>query len=265
MLCRYKQKEIISGNRKEVFIYPEFAKSLKGKRKSKWKKSSEAQERLNAINSERNFIRIINCNFTENDYLITLEYTNANRPDDIETVKNDVRNYIRRVRNYYRRHGFREIRYAIKLENGEIRGNIHIHIYLTGGADRNEIERLWGKGTANTKRLQPEYYEGLDRIASYTIKKPKKSAKTGISLKGGRRWIGSRNLEKPIEPPPKTISRRMARNTIDAMDSPEQVDKLFPGMRVMDYEEIYNEINGGFYCVIDLIRIGGIKKCKIRE
>lgn len=210
---------------------------------------------LNAKNAVRKLSRLVNANFTEDDYTVTLEYTNALRPNDISEVKKDVRNYMRRLRNFYLKNGILVFKYIVIFESGEVRGNIHVHVIVKGGVDRNEIEKLWGKGTANTKRLQPEYYDGLDRITSYMQKAPL----------GVRHWIGSKNLDKPIEPTPETITRRTARNTIDALDYPEKVEKLFPGMRVLKYEERWNEVNSSFYCIIDLIAIGGFAKCKKKE
>lgn len=243
MLCRYKQKLIYSGPKLEAYIYPEFAQAPKGGRRKKWRKTTAIQERLNAIHAARKFSRIVSCNFGSNDYTVTLEYRNGSRPEDIETVKRDVKNYLCRLRRIYKKAGI-SFKYITVFERGSVRGNIHIHIIITGGVDRNEIETAWGKGTANTRRLQPEYYDGLDDIADYLQKAPQ-------SVK---RWYGSRNLEQPVEPPPQTITRKTARAIENNIDDNVYLSSLFPGYRVKEAMPFYNEVNGGIYIAINLIR-----------
>lgn len=250
MLCRYKQKEIISGPKKEVFIYPEFATSPKGGRHKKWRKSTDVQQRLNIINAARKFSRLVSCNFGINDYTVTLEYKNGLRPDEIDQVKKDIVNYLNRLKRIYKKQNI-ELKYLYVLERGAIKGNLHIHIILTGGVDRNIIEQTWGKGTANTRRLQPEYYDGLDDIADYLQKSPK----------GTKRWQGSKNLIKPTEPTPIKISAREAREVESNIYNKEYLSKRYPGYRMKDAEPFYNEVNGGVYMIINLIKQEEKRKC----
>lgn len=257
MICRYKQKMIYAGDRQELFIYPEFAKSQSGIRRGKWRKTPAVQERLNERNAIRKLSRLVNCNFGLDDYMISLEYREEDRPENIDCVKADVRNYMRRVKNFYRKNGFDPPKYIIVFEEGGKRKNLHLHVFLSGGADRNELEKLWARGFANAKRLQPQHFDGLDRIASYVQKAPC----------GSRRWIPSRNLAKPIEPPPRTISKREALRILATLDDRDKTAAAF-GSRVLHREEILNDVNGGIYAAIDLIALnqnkaGGKKrKCK---
>ena len=103
MKCRYREKRVSSGMREEIFIYPEFAKAKKENAASKYKASSEPQQRLNNKNAVRKLARLINCNFGKKDILVTVEYQDWNRPDTLEQVQKDIRDYIRRLRYYYRK------------------------------------------------------------------------------------------------------------------------------------------------------------------
>ena len=148
MLTRYREKKIISGQREEIFLYPEFSKQKKGERKKKWRKSSATQQRLNERNATRALGRLINCNFGSGDLFVTCEYQDWCRPDNIEQVKADMRNYIRRLQYHYRKQGI-VMKYIMVFEEGEFRGNLHVHLFLTGGISRDKIEDLWGRGCAN--------------------------------------------------------------------------------------------------------------------
>lgn len=244
MLTRYREKRIISGQREEIFLYPEFSKQKKGSRKKKWRKSSATQQRLNERNATRALTRLINCNFGTGDYMVTLEYQDWNRPDNIEQVKADMRNYIRRLQYHYRKQGM-VMKYIMVFEEGEFRGNLHVHLFLTGGVSRDKIEDLWGRGCANCKRLQPEHYEGLDKIAGYVSKQPK----------GTKRWIPSKNLDKPVETHPKTVSYKKVCAFLEAMKSSNTAYDALDGARLLEVDQINNEVNGGLYAVVDILRL----------
>ncbi len=256
MKCRYREKRVSSGMREEIFIYPEFAKAKKGKRASKYKASSETQQRLNNKNAVRKLARLINCNFGKKDILVTVEYQDWNRPDTLEQVQKDIRDYIRRLRYYYRKNS-KVLKYIIVFEAGELRGNYHVHIFLSGGVDRDKIESLWGRGCANCKRLQPDYYQGLDRVAGYVSKSPL----------GSKRWIPSKNLDKPKERV-KTISRRKAEEFLDALQDKVTAHKVLDGAQLLGIDELDNEINGCLYAVVDILHsehTEEVKKCRKKE
>ena len=93
-------------------------------------------------------------------------------------------NYIRRLKAWRQKHGLDELRYLYVIEYGALdqMGNpkrIHIHM-LVSGMDRDEAERIWKRGRANSHRLQPDDYN-LEGIARYICKLPT----------GGRQWQGS--------------------------------------------------------------------------
>lgn len=253
MKCRYREKRIRSGMREEIFIYPEFAQAKKGKRKSKYKPTSDTQQRLNNKNAVRKLSRHINCNFGKGDLMLTLGYQDWNRPDTLEQVQKDVQDFIRRLRYHYKKAG-KNLKYIIVYEEGEIREHYHVHIFLKQGLDRDKIEELWGRGGANCERLQPEHYKGLDRIAGYVSKSPL----------GCKRWIASKNLKKPTERK-KTISRRKAVEFLEALQSKDTAHRVLDGAELIGIDELDNEFNGCLYAVVDILHREEERKCRKKE
>lgn len=256
MKCRYREKRITSGMREEIFIYPEFAKVKKGKRAPKYKATSETQQRLNNKNAVRKLARSINCNFGKNDLLLSIGYQDWNRPDTLEQVQKDVQDFIRRLRYHYKKIS-KILKYIIVFEEGELRGNFHVHIFLSQGLDRDKIENLWGRGCANCKRLQPDFFKGLDRVAGYVSKSPL----------GSKRWIPSKNLVKPKERV-RTVSRRKALEFLEALQSSETAHKVLDGAELLGIDELDNEVNGCLYAVVDILHTEKTeegKKCRKKE
>lgn len=144
---------------------------------------------LNDKNAKKKLIRKINANFTKADIWVTLTYKNG-VPDE-EQARKDIRNYLRRVREWRRKRGMTELKYVYVIEYGGKDGRrkrVHHHVVMSG-MDRSAAEELWnGKGWANAKKLQPDEY-GLEALARYVTKE----------ANGGKRWCASRNLSEPKE------------------------------------------------------------------
>ena len=91
----YVSKTIQSGNQFEVELYPVFSKKEINKYRIKKKPSKVYAENL--MKNARVFIRLINNNFDENDYVMHLTYSNENLPDSIEEAEKNVSNFIRKI------------------------------------------------------------------------------------------------------------------------------------------------------------------------
>jgi hypothetical protein len=105
--------------------------------------------------------------------------------------------------------------------------------------DRDEAERLWGKGWANCKRLQPDEY-GLEAVARYMIKNPK----------GNKRWCASKNLVEPREyiADKKLSRRRVEQMAREVEDAPRAIfEKLFPEYAFTDCTVKRSEFVAGAY------------------
>ena len=121
-------------------------------------------------------------------------------------------------------------------------------MYLSGGMDRDELEKLWGLGYANSRRLQ--FTEsGLAGLGHYIVKSPLYT----------RAWNASKNL---IDPEPKTrdgrISGRRAEELARDTTNNAEYEKLYPGYFLADAGAWHNDVNGGKYIVARFYRRDGV-------
>ena len=84
----YVAKTIRHGNQFDVELYPLFSKQ--DFQRWKTKKTKKAQRNLNEKNAKKRLIRLINENFTIDDWAIHLTYSNQNRPSTIEKAEKVV-------------------------------------------------------------------------------------------------------------------------------------------------------------------------------
>ena len=240
---KYKVKTIQSGDMLESEIYPVYEKRKDIPRRDKESLSKEAQANLNDKNAKKKIVRLVNTNFTRNDLLLTLTYRDKHLPTD-KQAKNDITNYIRRLKNYRKKMGLDDLKYVYVLEyvdeeeqhkSKKIR--VHHHLIINS-MDRDAAEDLWRKGRAEAKRLQPDDF-GLEGIARYMVKKPK-----------GKRWYASRNLKQPVihEAVTRLTKRRAERMAL----TPDQIPDLFESLyskrySFNDYYTFLSDITGGLY------------------
>ena len=208
----------------------------------------EAQKNLNDKNAKKKFIRKINANFTEEDLCVTLTYSNGFVPDE-EQARRDIRNYLRRVREYRRKNGLPELKYAYVIEFGGKDGRrkrVHHHVIMSG-MDRDKAEALWnGRGYANARRLQPDDY-GLEALARYMTKEPN----------GGKRWAASKNLVDPkITEADTKISRRKVEQMAEDFEAkPAAIfAALFPEYSFNECAVRYSDFVAGAYIYAKLHR-----------
>ncbi|MCL2248662.1 MAG: hypothetical protein FWC13_05285 [Oscillospiraceae bacterium] len=241
MKAVYREQRYICGDYLDVYIYPVYRKpSSPG---AKAQPSTETQAKLNARNSTEQLTRLIHTNFTPRDLSIGLDYA-INPPDD-ETAKKDIQNFIRRLKRKIKKLGLPELKYIVVTEKST-RGRYHHHIIINGNIDRDEVERLWGHGRANARRLQ--FNEtGVADLAKYISKSP-------IFYK---RWFASRNLERPYQPKPNDYrikSRRRAAELASETENYRLWEKLYPDHSLGEVRPFHNEENGGVYLFARLYR-----------
>lgn len=237
---RYRTKTIRSGNVLECEIYPIWNTRSEA-RTAKAHITREAQRKMNERNARKTLTRKINANFDENDLCITLTYKGT-VPDE-QQARKDIRNYMRRVREYRRRNDMPDLKYVyvVEFENGDggrKKKRVHHHVIMSG-MDRDEAERIWGKGYANTRRLQPDAY-GLEALARYIVKDPT----------GSKRWCASRNLK---EPKITTADTKISRRKVEAMAldfeeaAPAIFSKAYPDYAYLDCAVNRSEFVAGAY------------------
>lgn len=237
---RYRARTIKAGDVLEVEVFPIW-NTQNEVRRAKKAATREAQRNLNDKNAKKRLIRKINANFSEEDLCVTLTYKNGFVPDE-EQARRDIRNYIRRVRDWRRKNGLPELKYVYVIEyggGGGRRKRVHHHVILSG-MDRDVAEALWqGRGWANSRRLQPDDY-GLEALARYMTKEPN----------GGKRWAASRNLVDPkiTEADTKISRRKVEQMAEDFEDMPAEIfGKLFPEYAFNDCTVKYSTFVAGAY------------------
>lgn len=198
------------------------------RQKGKLSLTPEQLQQLNEINAQKKVSQSINTNFTEKDLFVTDTY--ARRPKDPEK---ELRNYLRRIRTYFKKNGLGEFKWIAVTEIGD-KGQIHHHIIMTG-CSRDIVTKLWGKGRVLISNLDGGDYTGL---AHYILKDIPKEHK--------KRWTSSRNLAKPI------VKYRQIKR-ID----PKRPVPTPKGYRMIDYQ-VYSSDRTGSAKYLRCIRDGAV-------
>lgn len=237
---RYRARTIKAGDVLEVEVFPIW-NTQNEVRRAKKAATREAQRNLNDKNAKKKLIRKINANFTEEDLCVTLTYKGSFIPDE-EQARRDIRNYLRRVREWRRKNGLPDLKYVYVIEYGGEDGRrkrVHHHVIMSG-MDRDVAEALWqGRGWANSRRLQPDDY-GLEALARYMTKEPN----------GGKRWAASRNLVdlKITEADTKISRRKVEQMAQDFEEMPAVIfGKLFPDYEFNDCAVKHSSYVAGAY------------------
>ena len=192
---------------------------------------------------------------------ISLSY--EGEPPTPERVDKDVRNFLDRVKRRRMREGLPELKYIYAIGGDEMPAagysgkRPHVHMIMNGGISRDDLEQMWGKGTANCDRLKPRS-EGLGGISVYFTKQKQDRA----PKKGVKKWRRSRNLAEPIRRSrdAKMPNARVRRIAYDFENEAKTVmEKLYPGYVLQDCQVRYSDIVTGVYirCVLRKIRGGG--------
>lgn len=191
--------------------------------------SPEKIQEYNALESRKKCARMINANFGEGDLFLTLTYRTAVAAEDALRL---LRNFFSRLKRFRKRKGETPLKYIYVMETGK-KGRIHAHMIINRmEISMRELADLWGLGRVMISRLEPGGdYTGL---AFYITKENYKEY--------GRRWNGSRNLEKPKETVVEVGKTRKLR-----------VPK---GYRAVEEVYYYSDMTG-FTKYLKAIRIGG--------
>lgn len=188
----YRTRTTKAGPRLEAEIYPLFGREKTGRlRQEKRNQTPEKVYKLNMERSERHFVLLTCGNFTAEDIHLTLTY--KGETPDYGRARKDIRNFLDRVKRRREKMGLPELKYAGAIEGSAdgSRERIHAHIVMSGGIDREELEKLWAKGWANADRLRPDE-NGLEAVARYIVKQSRSGKE-----KFKKRWFASRNLKQP--------------------------------------------------------------------
>ena len=247
----YRTRTIKAGRRLEAEVYPIFGRRMEAQaRAAKSRITPEKQQRLNMERARRHFIRLVDANFDEKDIHLTLTYMNA---PEYERARKDVRNFLLKVKRIREKRGLPPLKYAGMIEGNDDgkRERIHIHLLMSGGMEREELERIWARGYANADRLRPDE-NGLEGIARYIVKQQKNRKK----------WFASRNL---IQPKSRTSDTKMSNAKVKRIardfrnEAAEIMEKAYPGYQLVKCGVYYSDVVDGVYirCVMRQIGRGG--------
>lgn len=259
-------RTVRSGSLLEVICYPITRVSTEAKREAARRATSEAQARINARNTQRRMERLLECNFSPADAVVTLTYAypaeadgfynpedmrdlyvREGLPEDLEDVARDWRNYMARVRRAVRRMGGepKEIKYLYVFESGKPREDgickYHIHAVIHApGLCAEALRELWSKGFVRVDRLELRY-NGAQRLSKYLTKQRRYE----------RRWGHSRGLKEPVE---RVSVRKMSRRRAAAVAQDVQqygrqiMEQIYPGYRCDELPEVrYSDFVAGAY------------------
>lgn len=272
MRCKYREKIYKCGDYLDLQVYPVFAKA-QGRRKKRYKPTSEMQARLNQRNAEKELTRILNANFTEDDISVTLTFRDEFLPDTYEDAEKMALNFLRRVKRLRGKKKLPELK-RVMIPGP---GRFHFHIPLNGGLTDKEIQRLWPYGYCNI--IHFEFDEnGIEGHARYIAKQfenegdidifsmfdidevtgevTEKEGKAAERRKGKRRYSCSKNIIRP-EPEEKDGRISAARvEELATVDSSSRAifEKLYPGYCLSECKPYYNDDNGGWYIRVKMYR-----------
>ena len=222
------------------------------KRAPKKTKSTEAVKRYNQILKARKMMRLIEDNFEQGDYWLTLKYKAGTHKPSSE-VKEDIRKFIRKVREIYKPKF--EMKFIYRIEIGK-RGGIHFHMILNRGPNKtSDINRVWREIAQGNIEFEYLYNKtDFGALAAYIVKAPEEEAAKQLSFipkdeqKQFMKYSTSRNLARP-DPEVKKFSRHTMRKIFanDLKPAPGfAIDKdsirkgfnVYTGMAYLYYREV---------------------------
>ena len=239
----YMTKTIRSGEQFEVEIYPRFSKRDFEKYKPYRKPTRLKQKSLNDRNARKYFIRLINANFTDDDYVVHLTYCDDKLPKNIDDAEKEVTKYIKRINYHRKKSGIGNCRYIYVTEfDQEKKIRCHHHMIIDGEVDRLLLKKLWKNGKrTKVEELEPDEF-GLTGLAMYLSKDPK----------GKKRWKSSKGLKKPVERKSYTsFSNRKIRNMVDDQTKVSAyMNRKYTSRQYLSHDVRYNSINKMFYIYV---------------
>lgn len=173
-----------------------------GEKRDKQKKPSDERiKRSNLRQAEKKLRGLMNENFRDGDYLLTLDF-HSHKPRDSAEMQKAAAGFIKKLRYRLKKQGINP-KYIYVMEIGP-RGSRHLHMVIEKCGLENVLE-CWTYGGVH---CSPLYTDGQYRqIAAYFLKYALKTEATEERLIG-KRWYRSRNLRKP-----KIIKRIVLSNT----------------------------------------------------
>lgn len=276
---RIQEKKTVSGKLLEVDFYPVWENGHRVPEKAAAMSPPE-KIKYNHRQCEKRLIRLVNKNFDDQDIIMHPTYSPENAPLEEKRARDDLKNYLARVRRKRKSELKKVIKvldelpmtatfdtlrkkltaqkkkleapfkyiYVIEVvyyQKGPYKGceNFHFHLFVTGGLDRTVYENMWKGGIrTNADRFQPKKY-GPEAIAKYMAKSHRA---------GSKAYVCSRNIEDPDEKIKKT---RLTPGGVERLAKERDGDrayweKRYKGYRLLKTYPRHNEYNGHWYMTV---------------
>ena len=223
-------KKYVTGDYLEIYAYNLSPQVKVMARAAKAKESTPAQKKLNNKKAVRQFIRIVNTNFTWNDFGVELTFDEDHLPEDKKGVRRELKNYFKRLRNAIKAQGGDpdEMKYIYVMSDRDGKDHskivrLHVHMFIKG-VSRELIEDKWTAGYVNADRLRCDE-TGLTGKAKYYSTQGLADDKLE---KSERTWGKSNNV---IVPQPTVSDKALSRTQMDRIiNDPSDgsyIEKLF--------------------------------------
>lgn len=229
----YTEKRYKAPNHNEYEFYFLGEYGSKGERKKSEKVTPLKIKQYNHWQQQKRTRRLIQKNFFEDDYWVTLKYKKGTRKD-IDLVKKDVRKFLRRLKTNFKKQEV-DLKFIYRIEIGP-QGGIHVHAIINRAKNNTDklINDAWKRASEDT--VKPNYtsitnQNGMEVLANYICKEPDEEIEgqmkfTTVDESNKRKFTvsSSRNLDR-LEPEKKKYSRRTMRKLIE--DGPKPTPGYF--------------------------------------
>ena len=165
-----------------------------GKRNSKENPTPESQIKVNLRIASKKLRRLLNANFQDGDFLLTLSYRKENRPSGSEEMQEHIKGFLKKLRRRYNSQSI-TLKYVYVKEIGP-RHAAHVHMVANFCPHAPDVFRsCWEHGRVDIQLLSTDgEYSG---IAEYFIKHAELTIKTeGKQI--GKKYYPSRGLVQPV-------------------------------------------------------------------
>lgn len=197
-------------------------------RAERTKPTSERAYKHNLREAEKHLRLMMNANFCDDDYSLTLTYDQEHHPEDIKVVRKDATDFVKKLRWTAKQFDI-ELKYVYCIGAGPHRR--HIHILINRMPDMAIVTGCWTKGHVNFTKL---YTKGQYReLAAYYIKNSEETRQQEKEqgLKPMRRFNCSHNLEKP----------KITKTVVGAKEF--RKEPRIPKNRVLEKYTLYNGVS----------------------
>jgi len=155
--------------------------------------TAEDVKRNNLRMAKAKLRMLIDNNFVEDDYYLTLTFKNQLDPDE---CKKAIQKYVRDLRKQYKKQS-KELKYIYFAEE---KGHIHFHMLVNRSIEltTNMMRKLWPYGFIKIEYFRGDAEDAI-RLAEYHTKERNVFDDTDRQRIFKRTWVKSNNVKQPEE------------------------------------------------------------------